>query len=405
MSTPQEARSTPLFASALSTREQTEHAVEEVCASALDALGGAVPDLAVCFFSGDHVGLSDPLAARLVSRLGTENVLACSAESVAGVGREIEIDSAVSLWVACLPGTNLVPMHLQYERSPEGGSFSGWPETLPDPWPVTPGPDGAALLVLGDPFSFPADLLLELVNDGHPGLPVVGGMASAGHQPGENRLILGRQVFDQGAVALLIDGGIRIETVVSQGCRPIGDPFVITRAERNVIYELGGLPAYRRLVEVFQTLPTREQQLVQRGLHVGRVVSEYRDHFEHGDFLIRNVVGVDANAGAIAIADYVRPGQTVQFHVRDAETADADLRQTLAARPHGATPRGALLFTCNGRGTRLFPEPHHDAGVVGEMLGRIPLAGFFAAGELGPVAGHNFLHGFTASVVLFSPLD
>ncbi|HMF13874.1 MAG TPA: FIST C-terminal domain-containing protein, partial [Gemmataceae bacterium] len=206
-----------------------------------------------------------------------------------------------------------------------------------------------------------------------------------------------------GAVAALIHGAVRISSVVSQGCRPIGQPFVVTRAEANVIHELGGVPPLVQLKEMFKTLTEREQQLVRHGLHVGRVLNEYQDEFHRGDFLVRNVIGADPQSGAIAIGDYVRPGQTVQFHVRDEETADEDLRHLLAnSRKQAAPqPRGALLFTCNGRGTRLFSSADHDALCIRKSLGEIPLAGFFAQGEIGPVTGKNFLHGFTASVAIF----
>jgi small ligand-binding sensory domain FIST len=290
---------------------------------------------------------------------------------------------------------------LDFARTPEGGSIVGWPDQLPSEWPTE-----SALLVLGDPYTFPAEALLELVNDEHPGVPIVGGMASAASQPGENRLLIADQAVDHGAIAVLLHGPLRVRTLVSQGCRPIGHPFVVTRAEGNVILQLGGQPAYQRLVEVFQTLATREQEQVRRGLHVGRVVSEYQDHFSQGDFLVRNVLGLDVNSGAIAVGDYFRAGQTVQFHVRDWETADGEFRQLLAAARQASSdrPRGALLFTCNGRGTRLFPEPHHDAHLIAETWTSMPLAGFFAAGELGPIGQRNFMHGFTASMVVFEPL-
>jgi small ligand-binding sensory domain FIST len=257
-------------------------------------------------------------------------------------------------------------------------------------------------LALGDPYSFAAELLLELVNDEYPGAPVIGGMASSASQPGENVLFCNGEVHRSGMVAAFLEGDLRVRTLVSQGCRPIGQPFVITRCDRNIIFELGGMPAFKRLEDVFRSLATHEQAMVQRGLHLGRVVSEYRDHFEQGDFLVRNVVGVDSESGAIAIADFVRPGQTVQFHVRDADTADAELRQLLAREKREAGPNrsAALLFTCNGRGTRLFPQPNHDADAIAQAFGQLPTAGFFAAGELGPVGGRNFIHGFTASIAL-----
>jgi small ligand-binding sensory domain FIST len=214
-------------------------------------------------------------------------------------------------------------------------------------------------------------------------------------------------VHRDGAVAVMLHGGVSLRTVVSQGCRPIGRHFVITKAERNVIYELGGRPALLQLKEIFDDLPTREQQLVQHGLHVGRVVNEYQDTYAQGDFLIRNVMGIDPDHGSVVIADFVRTGQTVQFQIRDAQTADEEMRQLLSSvrKDRTAKPAGALLFTCNGRGTRLFPAPHHDAGVIRHVLGDIPLAGFFAAGELGPVGGKNFMHGFTASIALFDTAE
>lgn len=256
------------------------------------------------------------------------------------------------------------------------------------------------MLLLGEPFSFPADYLLERMNEDRAGVPVMGGMASGGTAPAQNRLILGGRGLQEGGVAVVLEGGTPPRSIVSQGCRPVGHHFVVTKAERNIIYELGGRPAFERLREVFDTSPNRDKILMQQGLHVGRVVSEYLEQFTQGDFLIRNVIGVDADAGAIVIGDYIRTGQTIQFHVRDESTADAELRQLLAGhRPQ--RPGGALLFTCNGRGSRLFSQPHHDAAAIHDTWDELPVAGLFAQGEMGPVGGRNFLHGFTASIALF----
>jgi small ligand-binding sensory domain FIST len=229
-------------------------------------------------------------------------------------------------------------------------------------------------------------------------------MASASGVPLGNRLLLDDDVYDAGAVAIEIDGPVQLRTVVSQGCRPIGRPFIVTRAERNVIAELGRRNALEVLKELFAELPPEDQELVQRGLHIGRVINEYQESFHRGDFLVRNVMGAD-EAGGIALTDVIKVGQTVQFHVRDSGTADEDLRTLLETelREHpDEAVRGALLFTCNGRGTRLFDTPNHDVGVIHQVLGPVPVAGFFAMGELGPVGGQNFVHGFTASVVLFT---
>ena len=385
------------FASALSTRSHGDEALREVCDAALAQLGGS-PDLAILFFSHHFAPLADSLAAEACKALSTERLLGCSGESIVGVGREVEGRPAMSLWLARLPGASLWPMHLSFERSAEGGAIVGWPDDLPLTWP-----SGAALIALGDPFTFPAELLLDLVNEDQPGTVVVGGMASGAQSPGQTRLLLGPESHDEGAVAVLLAGAVKVRTVVSQGCRPIGRHFVVTRAERNVIHELGGRPALDQLKEIHAELPTSEQAMMQHGLHLGRVVSEYQDRFEQGDFLVRNVIGIDNDSGAIAVADIFRAGQTVQFHIRDHHSADQELHTLLerAGRQSAAPPAAALLFTCNGRGTRLFPQPHHDAQAVQNTLGDIPLAGFFAQGEMGPVGNRNFLHGFTASLALF----
>jgi small ligand-binding sensory domain FIST len=226
-------------------------------------------------------------------------------------------------------------------------------------------------------------------------------MASGGG-PGENRLFLYDQMLDSGAIGVVVRGGPRVRTIVSQGCRPIGTPFVVTRADRNVIYELGGIPPLERLQKIYPELPPRDQQLVESGVHLGVAINEYQDTFNRGDFLIVNVHGADRTSGALATGGLMRVGQTVQFHIRDADTADEDLRHLLQQdQSPGASRRAALLFTCNGRGTRMFSIPHHDALAIQQVLGPLPLAGFFAQGELGPVGAKNYIHGFTASVVLF----
>jgi small ligand-binding sensory domain FIST len=390
------ASATAVCAAALSTTADTSAAVREVCESARERLGGT-PDLAFAFFSTHHVPRAEALAAEAARLLGTSCLLGASGESIVGSGREIEDEPALSLWLARWPGATITPMHLEFERTPEGGALDGWPDKIAGQWP-----EGSFLILLGDPFTFPTDFLLERMNEDRPGVPVIGGMASASQEPGGNRLILGEETLAEGAVAVHVSGPVRLRTVVSQGCRPIGKPLVVTKAERNVIHELGGRPALVQLREIFDALPTREQRLVQRALHVGRVVSEYQERFEQGDFLVRNVVGIDSQSGAVAIGDYIRPGQTVQFHIRDQEAADGELKQLLsAAAQQNRSPLGGLLFTCNGRGTRMFSQPHHDADAVSRVFGELPLAGFFAAGEIGPIGRQNFVHGFTASVALF----
>jgi small ligand-binding sensory domain FIST len=254
------------------------------------------------------------------------------------------------------------------------------------------------MLVLGDAFSFPAEAFLARMEREHAGLPVIGGMAMAGRFEGDNRLVLNERVVRHGAVGVVLGPGVEVATVVSQGCRPIGSPLAVTRAEANVVYELAGRPALERLGEAAESMPEEERVLLNDGVHLGRVIDEQKDDFDRGDFLIRNVMGGDPNTGAIAVGDQIQIGATTQFQVRDAASADEDLRQLITGRRADA----ALLFTCNGRGKRLFGQPDHDATVLSESLPGAPLAGMFCAGELGPVGHRNFLHGFTASVLLLS---
>ena len=251
-------------------------------------------------------------------------------------------------------------------------------------------------MTVADPFSFPGDAFLSRLDEDRPGLTAIGGMASAARGPGGNRLVLDDQVLSEGAVGVLLDQAVGVTTIVSQGCRPIGAPYVVTRAEQNVIFELAGRPAVERLRETAAGLDEGARQLLAHGLHIGRVVDEHRSEFRRGDFLVRNVMGIDESSGALAVGDLVEVGQTVQFHLRDAASADDDLRALLT----GASADAALLFTCNGRGRHLFGTPDHDAELVDQLLGPLPVTGMFCAGELGPVGGRNFLHGFTASLAL-----
>jgi small ligand-binding sensory domain FIST len=321
-------------------------------------------------------------------------------EAVVGTGQEIEHKAGLSLWLGkWAGGVELEQCHLTPQQTSDGLSLLGWPDGL-----VEGGADPGTLLLLGDPFTFPAqEIFLPQVDADYPGLRVHGGMASGMAGPGQTSLVLGAEVVDVGAVGVLLRGPTGVRGVVSQGCRPIGLPLVVTKAQDNVIHELGGQSPMARLKAMYDDLPAHDQDLFQRGPHVGLAMTEYRDKFSRGDFLVRNLYGVDRATGAMAITDRVRVGQTVQFHVRDAASADEDLRlllrQELAVKP--AKPQAALIFTCNGRGTRLFGEPHHDAATLRDEVGAMPVAGLFAAGEFGPVGGRNFIHGFTASVVLF----
>jgi small ligand-binding sensory domain FIST len=385
------------FAAHYSTSADLTPALDSVVESLRAGLGGAVPDLTLCFVSHAHGRRFGELAQRLSELTGSRVLLGCTGETVIGGSEEIESGPALSVWSASLPGTEIVPFHAEFTRTPDGVVCSGVPSLQHGA--AAP----SAIFCLGEPFSTSPPSLIDLLADEYPGVPLLGGMASGARSPGENRLFYQSEMRDRGAVGAILYGGPRIRSVVSQGCRPVGTPFVVTKAEENVIYALGGHPPLQRLQEMLPTLPERDQALVRRGLHLGLVMNEYQEKFERGDFLISNVIGADGDSGAIAIGNHVRVGQTVQFHVRDAQTADEDLVHLLqeAAASQTGRPRGALLFSCNGRGSRLFPAPNHDAATIQRILGPLPLAGLFAQGELGPVGGRNYIHGYTASVALF----
>lgn len=386
------------FAAALSTDPNAKRAVTEVL-SATNVLPGPA-NFAVVFFSPHHATAAANIARQLQDQLDADCLIGCQGESIVGTQREIEGAPALSLWLAHWGGkVTAEGFHLTPELTPDGPTILGWPDSLEEVSPAR-----SLLLTLGDPYTFPAmDLFLPRVNDDYQGLRVHGGMASGMTDRGQPHLILNDAVHDDGAVGVLLRGNVGFRSVVSQGCRPVGKPFVVTKAKDNVIFELGGKPPVFQLRDLFRTLSPEEQRLFERGPHIGLATSELKDQFGRDDFLVRNLHAIDPQNGALAITDYVRVGQTVQFLVRDATTADEDLKALLhREREKSQTaPGGALLFTCNGRGTRLFSEPNHDSATIAAEFGQIPVAGFFAAGELGPVGGKNFLHGFTASVVLF----
>ena len=375
------------YAAALSQHPVPAHAVGETAGQILDQLDGDDPDLVFCFASPHFVGVFDDVAHALRQLLTPKVFLGGTAVSIIGGAHEIEDEPALSVFAAVLPDAVLTPVALSVEETPDGTAVVGWPDLPSDP---------STLLLFADPFTFPVDGFLRRLDDDRPGLTVIGGLASAGGRPGTNRLGLDDAIVAAGAVGVFLEG-VDVETVVSQGCRPIGDAFVVTRAERNFVEELGGKPAMARLQELAANATDNERELLQRGLHMGLVVDEHKAEFVRGDFLVRNVLGADQESGAVAVGDRVSVGQTVQFHVRDAAAADEDLREMLA----GVDARAALVFTCNGRGRHLFGVPDHDAGLIDQLLGPIPAAGAFCAGEIGPVGGRNFLHGFTASLALF----
>jgi small ligand-binding sensory domain FIST len=425
---------TPLAASAISGHFDTRTAATEVASTLFDDLAGgsstggpgeAWCDLLLMFGSFHHRAAFDDAADIMRKTLRPGAMLGVTAEAVIGRDRELEGVAGLSAIALRLPG---VRIH-SWRSTPDDPIPLLDPNPLPpDREPIPPdelermrernrqhirgridcGPDFRAAIMLADPFTTPiARLLPALTSCGENNQPViiVGGMASGASQPGFNVLVQNDKVLSSGgAVGVSISGppgSVEFDFIVSQGCRPLGKPFVITKCRQNVIIELGGRKAIEVLQEQAQELPDSEKRLLSKGLLIGTVINEYKDRFGRGDFLVRNVIGLDQKAGGIAVGEMCRAGQTVQFHVRDAATAAEDLQLLLDSQAmHESPPLGALLFSCNGRGERLFGQPNHDLNIIRARLGEIPIAGFFAAGEFGPIGNRSFLHGHTASLAV-----
>jgi small ligand-binding sensory domain FIST len=372
-------------AAAVSRTDDAGLAAAEAADAAGVALGDHVVGLAIVLVTPEHLDGLASAAAAVDARLEPEVLLGAVAQGVIGPGEEIEAGPGVVVWCAHLDVGRAVPFRAWTLRPERGGiAVAGWPDSAP----------GEMTLVLADPFSFPMAEVARRIGGERPGQPLVGGLLTAGQ--GASRLLLDGEVHEDGAVGVVLQD-VATRSVVSQGCRPVGEPLTVTGAERNQIRSLAGRPAVEVLRQLLDEVGPRDRELLDRGgLHLGLVVDEVRDAYDTGDFLIRGVIGVDPDAGSLTVGDVVAPGQTVQFHLRDAESA----RQDLDRRLTGIAPAaGALLFTCNGRGQALFGEPDHDVRRVAASVGG-PVAGAFCAGELGPVGRTSHLHGFTASVAV-----
>ena len=363
----------------------------EAAARAELGLGGAPADVVVVFAGGANLAHAEEGMTAVAERLRPGAVIGCGAQGVVGEAREVEL-GGVAVWAASLGAGSAEAFAL--ETSDQAGSLAirGVPDL-----------DRAdALILLVDPFAFPVEPLLGTLAEGHPGLPVVGGLASARADSG---MLLGDHgPVGAGAVGLALSG-VRVAACVSQGARPVGPEMAITAGEGNVIHELAGKPAIARLQQAVGELTADDRDLAVRGLLLGLVVDPNKPEYERGDFLVRGILAVDSESGAITVGERIRVGQTVRLQVRDAASADEDLVAAMkrGVAELGTPPAGALLFTCNGRGSHMFPAPDHDARVVHEATGA-PAAGFFCAGEIGPVGDRNFVHGFTATLALLAPV-
>ena len=395
---PMGSKTVMMYSASYSKAQDLTIALDTICDESAAGLDGIPPDISFLFVSHFHADRFEQLASLVYEKSQTRLMLGCTGEAIAGGHEEIESGPAISLWSAVLPDAEIELFHAKFFQTPDGIVCDGLPSGLEEGRA-----DVRAVFVFGEPFSAAPHSVIDRFAVELPGVPIIGGMSSGGAGPDTNRLFLNSTTVPNGAVGAVVRGGPRIRSVVSQGCRPIGKHYLVTRAEENVVHELGRVPAMQRLRELLPTLSDQDRRLMQQGLHLGIVMNEYQETFARGDFLISNVIRAREDDGSITIGNPVRVGQTVQFHVRDAVTADEDLACLLEQDRITNTnpPRAALLFSCNGRGTRLFPEPNHDARTIQDKVGPIPLAGFFAQGELGPVGGKNYMHGFTASVAFF----
>jgi len=384
-------------AAAISEHLDTRTAAIEVAELLEKAIAGPT-DLVFVFASFHHRESFSEAIADIRQTLSPKTIVGVTAESVVGCDLELEGVAGLSAIAMHLPGVTVTP----WTTSPKRPVPISRPDEIPE-W-IGLQDDTEAVFFFGDPFSIPITRLLPaLVNcrgEDRP-LPIIGGMASGASQATHNRLFLDDQGMRSGGVGITLSGPIEIECIVSQGCRPIGEHHRVTKVDGNVVLELGGKPALGVLHELAQTSSQHERELLEGGLLLGGVIDEHKDHFGRGDFLVRSILGVDRKRHGIAAGEYYRLGKTVQFHVRDAQTAVEDLQLLLDAQQLEENPLAGLLITCNGRGRSLFHEDDHDLTIIRDRLGGVPIAGFFAAGEIGPIGGRSFLHGHTACLTLF----
>jgi small ligand-binding sensory domain FIST len=384
------------WASALSEAQESARAIADASEAIARQLDGEEPDLVVAFASPHHAEAYEALPADIGARFPRAKLFGCSAAGVIGAGHEVEERAALSLTAASLPGVTLTPLVFGDATDDAGVPVDG------DGWRARVGiavDDDPQFLVIGDPFTCDAAALVAGLDDAYPTGRKVGGLASGGSGPGQNALWAGASMRRVGAVGMAMSGNIAVDTIVAQGCRPIGAPMPITRCDGHVVRELGGKQPVAYMRALYDGLDKRDKELFRHSLFVGLEMENAKIEFQ-GDFLVRNIVGVDPNTGALAVAATVRPWQVLQFLLRDAKTAEHDLASHLE-RYRGPRPAGALMFSCMGRGQGLFGRPDHDTDLFRARVGAVPLGGFFGNGEIGPVGGQTFLHGYTSAFGLF----
>ena len=389
------------WSSSVSEEFGVKDAITEVVDAVQADLEGEPPDLAVVFVSPHHTPDFDVVSHAVQESLAPKKLLGCSGGGVIGGGREVENRTGVSLSTAMLPDVEIVTFSVLDQDLPDlDASPSAWEEMVG----ITANKDPHFVL-LADPYSIQTDALISGLDYAFPGSVKVGGLASGGQGPGQNALFLNTDFHRAGAVGVALAGNIRVDTIVAQGCRPIGDAHVVTKSQGNILLELDEQEPMQVLRKEFEAANENDRRLINSALHLGVVMDPLKTKFTQGDFLIRNVMGIQKESNGLAIGEVLREGQVVQFHVRDSESAATDLDTLLVNHVKewsGGARAGALLFSCLGRGQHLFGKPDHDTGLFRNKVGDTPLGGFFCNGEIGPVGSSTFLHGFTSSFGIFS---
>ena len=381
--------------------EDTVRAARRLASDLRGALAGDPAHLVLLFATPHHAPQLDNVLRCLKAELPGARVVGCTGGAVLAAGRELEGQPALAALAGSLPDVAVVPFRVTSElMKVVMADPRGWHthlDIIPEQQPL--------FLLLPDPFTHRTDALIASLDAAYPGLPKLGGLASGGRNPGEHALVLDDAVHRSGAVGVALYGDIAVDAVVAQGARPVGPLLEVTAAEDNLMLELDGRPAAEALDEVFGGLDETEQRRFRRGPMVGLALPE-ATAARPGDFLVRDLVGVERDGGRIAVGGPVRAGQRVRFHLRDPAAAADDLRQQLLRWKlghQGAAPAAAILLTCLGRGAGFFGAADHDSTVLREIAGEVPLAGFFCNGELGPVHGRTWLHGYTSAIGLLRP--
>lgn len=385
------------WANALSTRPSLEAAVAEVVEVATASIQ-APADLGLVFISSAFTSEYPRLLPLLAERLSVPVLIGCSGGGIIGTQQgqiqEMEGAPALSLTLAHLPGVEVSAFHVVEEELPDlDSSPTAWVELLG----VAPSPTPHFIL-LSEVSSSQINDLLPGLDFAYPGSVCLGGLASSSQLGGRISLFLNDRIYKEGTVGVALSGNIVVDTIVAQGCRPIGKPYQVSSCDRNILLELEELPPLVVLRELLENLSEYDRQLAQNSLFVGVARDEFKLNLEQGDFLIRNLLGVDPKFGAIAIGDRLRPGQRIQFHLRDAQTSAEDLEYLLERyqkQNQSEQAAGALMFSCLGRGEELYGKPNFDSQMFRRYLNNVPLGGFFCGGEIGPVGGNTFLHGYT----------